>query len=81
MAYGLQDVMTALRRADAAGNYEDARKLAAIADRMRQDSGFPTFDTKGIQKEPETGFMPAMRAGFEELKGAAGALEIGRAHV
>jgi hypothetical protein len=28
----------------------------------------------GMGKQPETGFMPALRAGFEELKGAAGAI-------
>lgn len=45
----LQDVMIALRKADAEGNVEDARKLAAIADRLsksqlQQDEG-PTFDS------------------------------------
>ena len=51
MAYSLPDVLEALRNADAAGNVEDARKLARIAYQMQQTSRAPAMPT-----------MPAMPA-------------------
>lgn len=42
MAYTYEDVITALRNADAAGDTEAATRLAGIADKLRQERGGPT---------------------------------------
>lgn len=79
MAYSLPDVLEALRNADAAGNVEDARKLARIAYQMQQTSRAPAMPTMPAmptqpKAEPETGFMAGLRAGFEGLKGDIAAI-------
>lgn len=62
----LSQVLQALRNADAAGDVEAARKLAQIADRLMRQ---PKAAEPAAQ--PESGFVPAFRAGVESLKGEA----------
>ena len=63
MEYSFQDVMTALRRADAQGNTEDARRLALIADRMSRGNEVAAPEEK--VKRP--GILESGYAGLEKL--------------
>jgi hypothetical protein len=61
--YKLSDVMEALRSADAAGNKEDAHRLAVIADRMQKNENTPQGSTGG-------GVMPYVNRGIAQGLGA-----------
>lgn len=63
----LQEVLNALRKADAAGNVEDARRLAQIARSMTEEE---TPSPMPLPKEEgESGFLPALKASYGSLKG------------
>lgn len=51
----LQEVMTALRKADAAGNVEDAKRLAALADRLSSGQSTPAAPEDGIANDSAIG--------------------------
>jgi hypothetical protein len=61
----LEDVMRALKAADAAGNTEDARKLAQIASRMR-DSGATGPQSQGFMANVNRGIADGV-GGFVDL--------------
>lgn len=62
--YSIEDVMTALRAADEAGNVEDARKLATIADRMRKAPAAKKDDGFGFLEETYVGLLDAAEERF-----------------
>lgn len=68
----LNEVLTALHNADAAGDVEAARRLAQLAKDFMQEE---TPEEKPTPKtEPKHGFMPALESSYESLKGGLGAL-------
>lgn len=56
----LNQVMEALRRADAAGNHDDAIKLAQIANRLRGQQS-----TEKAAPKPDTSFSSALQSGLD----------------
>ena len=59
----LDTVLDALRKADAAGNIEDARKLAAIADRLSKSQ-------QPVEEAKDLGTMPFVNKAIAEAVGA-----------
>ena len=74
----LNEVLTALRNADAAGDVEAARRLAQLAKDFMQEEAPEEKPTP--KTEPKHGFMPALESSYESLKGGLGALA-GRAGI
>ena len=68
----LNEVLTALRNADAAGDVEAARRLAQLAKDFMQEEAPEEKPTP--KTEPKHGFMPALESSYESLKGGLGAL-------
>lgn len=68
-----EQAMEALRRADAAGNVEDARRLAQMAAGLRQQ-GAMTLEQAGqrVEPMPQPGTMENIGAGFKQ-----GVLDVG----
>jgi len=68
----LDEVLRALRNADAAGDVEAATRLSQLANTFMQEE---TPEEKPTPKaEPKQGFMPALESSYESLKGGLGAL-------
>ena len=68
----IDEVLAALRNADAAGDTEAAKHLAQVAKnfyREEEPEEEPTPKT-----EPKSGFLPSLEATTEEFKGGLGAL-------
>lgn len=68
----LNEVLTALHNADAAGDVEAARRLAQLAKDFMQEEAPEEIPTP--KAEPKHGFMPALESSYESLKGGLGAL-------
>jgi len=68
----LNEVLTALHNADAAGDVEAARRLAQLAKDFMQEETPEEIPTP--KAEPKHGFMPALESSYESLKGGLGAL-------
>jgi len=66
----LSQVLQALRNADAAGDTEAAKRLAVIAQQLMSAQG----GAPATKEQPQSGFTPALKAGFENLKGDTAAL-------
>ena len=81
--YNLQDVVQALRAADAAGNTDDARRLAEIAVRLQtqvapnhQPEATTEPITAGSQTAPDTSFSSALKQSFvQPLQGIGQSIE------
>jgi hypothetical protein len=69
----ISQVLKALENADAAGDVEAARELARIAQGMLATAP-PGLEEVTPKTAPKSGFMPAMEASYESLKGNVGAL-------
>jgi len=67
----LSQVLQALRNADAAGDVEGAKRLAQIAQQLASGAEEPP---RPKEKEPESGFLPSLKASTETLKGDIAAL-------
>jgi Large polyvalent protein associated domain 38 len=67
----LDQVLQALRNADAAGDIEGAKRLAQIAQQLASGAEEPP---RPKEKEPESGFLPSLKASTETLKGDIAAL-------
>ena len=68
----LNEVLTALHNADAAGDVEAARRLAQLAKDFMQEETPEEIPTP--KAEPKHGFVPALESSYESLKGGLGAL-------
>jgi hypothetical protein len=72
----LSQVLQALENAHAAGDKEAARELAQLAQQMMAGGGMP----QQPEPQPESGFLPALKAGASGVKSAGAAL-LGRTGV
>jgi len=68
----IDEVLAALRNADAAGDTEAAKHLAQLAKNFYQEQEPEEEPTP--KTEPKSGFLPSLEATTEELKGGLGAL-------